>query len=257
MICRNADRSWLLLSQVEHARIAAEVAEVWGNAEVPPLPFADLLVSAIRHHDDGWADWEAAPTQDPATGGPRHFTEMPMPESTAIWTRSIEQAVRRQPLEAIWISKHFSSLAEQVRPSRRAMLQEKKAIDTFLIAQKGLRSKCRRAALPLFSSIPELEAGIETGWQWLKFFDLFSLWLCCAPPAEPHTFPLPGEASLLATPQTAADIVLAPWPLRPKLLTLSLSARRIINRKYANLDELNDALLFGSPTPLHWRLKIV
>ena len=257
MIRREAGRSWLVISQMDHARIAAEIAAGWGNGDVPPLPWPQILVPAIRHHDDGWKEWEVEPQVDPATGGPRHFTEMPMPEATAIWSRSIEQAAKQNPLSGLWVSKHFAHLATQARPARRADKIEKSAIDQFLIGQKTLRSSFRRAALSMFEGIPELEAGIETGFKWLQFFDALSLWLCCAAVTEPTTLSLPGDRQLTAQPQTTENIVLTPWPLKPMLLSISLLARRIVAHPYPDAAQLGEAILFGSPVSLHWRLKVV
>ncbi|MFG0334180.1 MAG: DUF3891 family protein [Maioricimonas sp. JB049] len=89
MIRRTSENSWLLIPQTEHARIAAELARAWGNSRFAPLSLADWLVPAIRHHDDGWTDWDNSPQTDPESGTPRDFTEMPIAESTAIWHRSI------------------------------------------------------------------------------------------------------------------------------------------------------------------------
>ena len=55
MIRRDAGDDWLLISQVEHARIAAEIASAWGNDRFAAVPMHDLLVHAVRHHDDAWA----------------------------------------------------------------------------------------------------------------------------------------------------------------------------------------------------------
>lgn len=257
MIRRDEGKSWLLISQMDHARIAGEIADVWGNETVPPLPLADVLAASVRHHDDGWKEWEAEPQVDPETGGPRNFTEMPMPEVTPIWMQSIEQAAKRDPLDGLWVSKHFTYLAEQARPGRRENKVEKGAIDAFLVGQKPLRKIWRGKAYKRFGDIPELEAGVEIGLKWLQFFDSLSLWLCCDRRTEPHTFTLPDGTPMTAKPQSPEDIVFDPWPLKPKLLTISTSARRIIAKRYGDVDELGQALVFGSPVSLHWRLKIV
>lgn len=257
MIRRDDGRSWLLISQMDHARIAGEIADVWGSEAASPLTRPEVLAKSVRHHDDGWKEWEAEPQLDPESGGPRNFTEMPMPEVIPLWNRSIEQAAKRNPLDGLWVSKHFTYLAEQARPARRSDKSEKAAIDAFLVGQKPLRSVWRGKALKQFADIPALEAAVETGLKWLQFFDALSLWLCCAPRTEPQSFQLPDGTTLTARPQSPEAIVLEPWPLKPKLLTISLLARRIVARKYADTTELGQALVFGSPVSLHWRLKIV
>lgn len=94
MIRREDGNDWLLIPQTEHARLAADIAERWGNAQAGFARCAEELVSAVRHHDDGWLEWEQAPHIDPTNGTPRSFLEMPMTEATEIWNRSIDVCSR-------------------------------------------------------------------------------------------------------------------------------------------------------------------
>lgn len=94
MIRRNQGNDWLLISQLEHARIAAELAEAWNDAELIHFPHRAELLSAVRHHDDGWAVWESKPTIND-DGEPREFTEMPMSVAMSIWIRSIDICANR------------------------------------------------------------------------------------------------------------------------------------------------------------------
>ena len=94
MIRRDSGNDWLLISQVEHARLAGDLAAAWGNEQVPALPVADQLVRAVRDHDNGWWRWEQSPEIDPAAGWPRNFTEMPATTAAPIWSASIESAAR-------------------------------------------------------------------------------------------------------------------------------------------------------------------
>ena len=68
MIRRDDENDWLLISQVDHAHLAAEIAEALGNENMPALPLPDLLIPAIREHDEGWREWEHAPEVDPDPG---------------------------------------------------------------------------------------------------------------------------------------------------------------------------------------------
>ena len=89
MIRRDCGSEWLLISQIDHARLAETLASSWGNSQVPRLPEPVELIPAVRDHDEGWLDWEQSPTVDEATGRPLNFTEMPMEVSTRIWEKSI------------------------------------------------------------------------------------------------------------------------------------------------------------------------
>ncbi len=99
MIVRDASEPTLLISQVDHAQLAGDLAAAWGNDRVPGLPLAELLVPAVRDHDLGWREWETAPTTT-ADGRPRGFLEMPAGEAAEIWTRSIDACAAGFPSSA-------------------------------------------------------------------------------------------------------------------------------------------------------------
>ena len=105
--------AWILISQIDHARLAARLAEHWGAGEFPALWPAAELLWAIEHHDDGWRDWDLAPGVDPDSGQPRSFTEMIPADSLAIWTASIETARHAGPLETYVVAGHFCVLARR------------------------------------------------------------------------------------------------------------------------------------------------
>lgn len=113
MIRRDAGNDWLLISQVDHAHLSGRVAAVWGNETVPRLPVPDDLVPAIRDHDEGWRDWERHPQVDPESGRPRQFTEMPMRESTAVWSESIRACLAGDPSHATALSRFQNHLDRQ------------------------------------------------------------------------------------------------------------------------------------------------
>ena len=88
----NSGSEWILIPQVEHARLAAELAAGWSDLAggVGLGPHRDILVEAVRRHDDGWRTWDEQLAVDPQTGIPRDFTERTAEESHRIWKASIE-----------------------------------------------------------------------------------------------------------------------------------------------------------------------
>lgn len=113
MIRRDDGNDWLLISQVDHAHLAAEIARVWGNESVPALPLPGLLIPAIRDHDEGWRDWEGAPEIDPQTGTPRDFTEMQMNVATEIWSKSIIASAAGTASQAAALRRYQEFLSRQ------------------------------------------------------------------------------------------------------------------------------------------------
>ena len=61
---------WLLVPQIEHARLSGQLAQSWGDASLVAIQPHSELVEAISRHDEGWADWDAMPDVDPGSGRP-------------------------------------------------------------------------------------------------------------------------------------------------------------------------------------------
>lgn len=246
--------TWLVISQVDHAHVSGEIAAVWGNAEVSPLPNKDELVAAVRDHDDGWRDWERLPTIDPDSGWPRNFTEMPMDVATGIWRQSILVCRTHSPLGGIWVGRHFTFLGEKAREGREEGSQDALAIDAFLREQHELESKWRGEVEGVDPA--QMDASIEAGFRWVQFFDAMSLWLCCAERTEPQQTPTPQGNSLSMTPGTDhSRITLEPWPLSVERLELSVPAWRIPARRFGSDTELQAAIKSAGNETLNWTLE--
>lgn len=252
MIRRDDGNDWLLIAQADHAHLSGQVAAVWGNEAVPPLPVPDLLVPAIRDHDEGWRDWECAPKVDVGTGRPVQFTEMPMAESTAIWSRSIAFCGRGSPLGGIWVSRHFCWLAEQAQQNRTDP-DDLAAIEAFLNQQEPLQRQWREEASAALDE-EQVEELIRNGFRFVQFFDRLSLWLCCAPRSEPYEIGFPVDQSLRLIPETPSDIKIAPWPLSIDRLELTVPVRRLLARPYTDDTDLRSTLTAAPLETLHWRL---
>ena len=64
---------WSLVTPPDHARLAGEFADAWGNKAFARLePYAPIR-HAVYHHDDGWLARDAAPGLTPY-GRPEAFT---------------------------------------------------------------------------------------------------------------------------------------------------------------------------------------
>ena len=65
-------RAWLLIDQIEHARVAGDLAKVWGAGDFAGLEPRDVVLPTIYRHDDGWSSFDQAytdfGTEVPAAG---------------------------------------------------------------------------------------------------------------------------------------------------------------------------------------------
>ena len=211
--------AWALISQIDHARIAGELATDWGNAEVDHYPCADIVLPTVFHHDDGWAEWEQQPAIGPASGKPLAFTEMPNDVAHAIWRRSIERVARWGPLAQFMVAEHFRRL--RLSGDER----EDQGVQGFL-KEYGRRCEQWRsefvnaAQLAPESNVPELAV------DFLQSFDLFSLCLCCSRGAATYELPLPGQRKL-ALEIGVREVVVDPWPWSVPRKTLRVTAALI------------------------------
>jgi hypothetical protein len=178
---------WLLVSQVEHARISGLLARHWGTNELSPYEFEGLrlpaevtqeIIAAVTHHDDGWGRWEATPGLDPERGRPYTFiNELPLEESLAIWDDSIAAARQFGPLAGWMVASHFFELlhgSDHADDSRTKWLEQ--------------TDKQRAEWLQQWQQAGQLPTpGIaERALRLLQACDVLSLWLFCDCPVLPQ-----------------------------------------------------------------------
>jgi hypothetical protein len=157
MIRRETADGWLLISQVDHAQLAGDLAAAWGNDRVPGLPLAEWLVPAVRDHDEGWRTWEATPTVT-KDGRPRQFAEMPAAEAMAIWSTSIDlcasgppssaEALRRLRAEGGEVTPDDAVVLDAVLRHRGSFGAERLTAD--IVAEDGLTAEPVAASLNRF-----------------------------------------------------------------------------------------------------------
>lgn len=267
MIRRDDGDDWLVISQVDHAHLAGEIAAVWGNDTVSRLPLSDWLIVAVRNHDEGWRSWEQTPHINIANGKPREFLEMPMDEATAIWSESIA-ACNSVPMGRVWVSRHFQYLARLALDARKESGEEVAALNSFLAEQAEIEHADRAS----YASLPELKGHYdelaEEGFRYVQMFDRMSLWLCCADRTTPQEFKLPdrntirftpcdnaGLSSSANSPRIGQTIAASPNPLSVDRLELSVPARRIAARQYANDASYHTALTSAPVEYLCWTIS--
>lgn len=240
---------WALISQVEHARIAGELAAHWGAPPFEPLAPRDEMLAAIFHHDDGWADWERSPEVDPRQGRPLEFTEMPLGQSLAIWQRSIDGARQLGDLAPWLVSGHFSALLRRANAWQPARPPEAPEARDFLQRQDAERAGWL-AAWQARDPGRHTAAAAELGLRYLQFFDALSLWLCCAERREAQTFDVPSGPPLELLP-SAGEIAARPWPWTVAELRVQTAARVIAVASYPTAAAL--AAAPSAQMTLAWR----
>ena len=256
--------AWALISQIEHARISAQLASHCRGrfgAESPSLIRDEVLV-AIAAHDDGWREWEAAPQLDAKVGRPLSFMELAVKVATAIWSKSIDIADEIGPLAAWMVSGHFMRLLEHSEHARfdstaQAWLAEvAPRRDAWFAKWRSYDPDARDAAV----------AGEALQWLWA--FDEVSLWFCCHCPTAGEVrddakgayvagrgtlvdLALAGEGARTIDEQGRGVAHASPWRFDVESIELEASALLVPARRYDSPQQL---LVAGAPHTLRWRL---
>lgn len=253
---------WLLVSQIEHARLAGALAAQWGAPPYPAVEPRDELLTAIVRHDDGWSEWERRPALDPTTGRPRNFLEMPVEDYLLIWRASIERAAALSPLGGATVAGHFLHLLRHglvwEQHGTRAAAAAHQWGAEFEALRQGWLEEWSSPIAP--GSFLEVAAAAVA---WLQFFDRLSLWFCMAEQQEPTELPTCGGPPLRLVPQTrpatetddgdVQTVKLQPWPLRIPEFDITLGARLVPARRYVDAAELA-AVPWRN---IRWRLRLV
>ncbi|MEX2171848.1 MAG: DUF3891 family protein [Pirellulales bacterium] len=263
-------REWLLISQIEHARISRLLAEHWGSDEVQPvvcrpdendaakLQIRREVLAGIARHDDGWASWEAAPQLDLALGRPLDFMEMPQADSLRIWEESIRAARNEGLLAGAMTAGHFLALLtsshHQLTPAAiewRTEIERRR--DQWLREWRELN--------------PAVHSGelTDQALRWLQAFDWLSLWLCCKCPASPVDLPGLEPPLELRAHSPASDpivflfvasgqelfVTAKPWPFDTRELNMVVSCEAVPAAVYRSTHEF---MACRRTAQLEWRL---
>ncbi len=251
-------RAWLLISQVEHARISGQLTSAWHE------PFLPEVVEAITHHDDGWARWEAAPRLDSERGRPLSFMEMSVADAIEIWNDSIAAARRIGPLAGAIVAGHFIGLASGSEHACWPPAQE--WLRTIAEDRADWLAEWQRG------DVSHTPAIAEQDQQMLLAADLLSLWLCMNGPVtsgdddasvpnsemQTRTSTVLGKFRFVSQGISvrAAEITwqgsLAPWPFSAAELILESPALAVPAAHYQSWAEIAVA---SRPIRLRWRLR--
>ena len=245
-----APAAWVIISQIEHARLAGQLAEHWGANGFAAIEPRDPLLWAIQHHDDGWLEWDEHPGVDPANGLPRQFTEMEPADTHAIWTRSIDAAAERGPLEGYLVASHFCRLGRR----GTADGEDNPVLRPFLEFLDDYEQRAREWLARWEATSPETNT-VETALralEQLQFFDTFSLWFCCSESNEREVVETPSGTDLTIDPVSPSNIRLSPWPMEVETLELDAAGLLIPAAHYPSREALASAS--SQAIQLRWKL---
>ena len=275
MIRRHADGDFLLIAQHDHALLAGELAEAFGNDNFGyPIP-RESVIRGVAQHDCGWPIHDDQPTLN-RDGLPLDVFETTREIALPVWTASADRAAEKDKYAGLLVSLHVLSLSvfattqtdfEHEKfdvsegPDRFAVTKfQQKEIERQekLRLQIGLRTEKHALHRQPQEAVQKKEDQLTFNFRMLQAMDLISLAACCTKPPSAATqdvLPQPGGAPLkLKLARQGDDVTVDPWPFGRPMIELKIPATRVPNKTFAKVEEFRAAYASGSAEILTCRV---
>lgn len=203
------------VTQPDHAAVATEILGLWRADGLPEHLRRDELLFAVREHDNGWRETDAAPYVCPTDGSPYAFTELPETRRRELWLRGVNRHVEQRPYAALLIARH----AIGIHTDRRALADWSEFF--------GIVSELQASLTEALEPEP---VHVAEDYAWLRLADLLSLQACGALSDR-------FEEAGYQFERQGAQIAISPFPLAGAT-TFSVPARWIPDRAYSSDTDL-------------------
>jgi hypothetical protein len=254
MILQEQGDQLILIRQTDHAVLSGFFARALGNKVFGrPEPFESFCLAAAEH-DNGWQEWELLPQIDPKTFTPYNFMSIPTDEHIALYQRGIERVVRVDRYAGLLVSMHCAGLYDRTRATmpgfsaKYVKSSESHLVTDFLqrLRLQQLRLKVDLRADPLMKTYSD-DHSLQANLQRLEALDRLSLYFCLAPldGSTIDAVPVNGhgsEADWDLQPAGTSYVTLNPYPFQKDPLEISILARRVPKRAYADENEFRKIL---------------
>jgi len=228
MIVTRRDGNLHLVAQVEHARIAGQLAAAWGNSLFEPPRPAGAVRTAAARHDDGWRAWDARVLFNELERRPMHFLEIDPDEHVRLYRRGVEEVALGDVYAGVLVGMHWTGLYRgRWRSSQGVHLADEE--------HRWIAAK--REAWTADEPRSMFETRLWHNYELLQLWDLLSLYLCVMPaePASPDGPAVPWGPQLSSLDHQPQDVVLPSVRADPFWPALEITVR-VVAPGVASLD---------------------
>jgi hypothetical protein len=257
----------VIIRQTDHAVLSGHFARELGNEVfMQPEPVESFRLAAMEH-DNGWDEWELLPGIDPVTFLPYSFMSIPTEEHIELYRRGIERVVKADRYAGLLVSMHCLALYDRTRATmpgfsaKYVKSQDSTMVTDFLqmLRLQQLRLKVDLRADPLTKNFTD-EKWLQANAQRLEALDRLSLYFCMGPLEGATIDVVPAdyqgtEVDWDLQPEGGNAATLEPYPFRRDPLEISILARRIPKRRYADDTDFQKALSQASYFAMKFTLR--
>ena len=153
------------ITQTDHAVLSAELLELWILNGLPEHPRRNDLLFAVREHDNGWREADAAPRTNPQNGRPYDYRSHPDALRLELWQRGVQRLSASYPYASLLVATHCLGLHKTFRdrPGWSAFLGKLETVQDELLKLSGLSRQ-----------------ELTKDYAWLELGDTLSLIVCDA-----------------------------------------------------------------------------
>lgn len=218
MIVRSQEPDLLLITQPDHAALAAQLMQRWVSDDFPSSIRRAVILHAVEQHDNGWLEPDRSPAVDPATGRLLDFVTAPAELRRGVWPRGVER-LADTPYAAALVAQHAIHVYSRYRQAAEWQ-------PFFDDLQTRRNRHLERSG--------ETETLLLADYFFLRIADLMSLVFCNAWTDEQrhgsHVIRLEGDR-----------LRVQPDPFGGRTIPIEIAARRLPNRPFRSADDARRA----------------
>ncbi|MEJ2085569.1 MAG: DUF3891 family protein [Acidobacteriota bacterium] len=211
------------ITQPDHARFSSQLLELWLADGLPRHRDREQLLFAVREHDNGWREADAAPRVDPESAKAHDFLSFPDAERLEVWKRGVDRYADSGSYATLLILEHARVLHSPTAPHWQTFLDELDERRVELLDQLNIG-----------------EPRLEADYRLLRLADKLSLAVC-------NKWQDPDQFSGYEFRSGDGFLSLRPFPLAGAT-TFSIPCRHIANRPFSG-----DADLGGELAAAAWQ----
>jgi len=249
MIVRLDGSFQLLITQPDHAALAARVMRQWRADGLPQAPRLSSILLAVEEHDNGWREVDAAPLVDEATGRVLDFVGAPDQVRRAVWPRGVDR-LAATPYAAALVAQHALHVYRRYRDdpdwapffgdieARRERDLQRLPFDSLVrSARSGQRHEGGWGPASMENDRPLAVADLVREYFFVRIGDLISLTFCNGWTAVQLDDSGSGYAVRLEGPR----LTINPDPFEGREVPLAITARELPNRPFPSAAEAREA----------------
>jgi hypothetical protein len=215
-----------LITQPDHAHLAHAIMK--RCVSLANRPRRDAILLAIREHDNGWTEEDAAPAVNSDTGSIVDFVSAPLSVRHAVWPRAIKR-LSATPWAAALVAQHAITVYDRFRSDA--------AWTPFFEEMTAMRDAIlREIAGSLDDLVPD--------YAFVRLADLISLTFCTGWTDEQRF----AEWTIRPA---GTRIVVTPDAFGGATVPLTIEARRLSKRVFQSDADLRAAVASAPMTTLH------